>query len=137
MITNFKKNRKKNPLGPIFFKIGGILILIIIVLLIVADIKVYRKKQQLVSQVENLKNKMQDLESKNSDLRQGILKAGDEKYIEKVAREELDLQKPGEKVISFIETKNQQPKNEIRQKSNWQIWLGWLSSSWQWIKNGF
>jgi hypothetical protein len=55
--------------------------------------------------------------------------------MEKVAREELDMQKPGEKVVSFIVPKPQvkpEPEQDISKK-----WFGWLSDSWNWVKSKF
>ncbi|MEK7664455.1 MAG: septum formation initiator family protein [Patescibacteria group bacterium] len=127
MITNFRKNKSKNLFHQVLFKFGGILILIIALLLIIADVKIYQKKKQLNYQIESLKNKIQDLKSRNSSLKEGILNADKEQYIEKIAREELNLQKPGEKVISFVATESKPDQNSGEKKGILEVWLGWLS----------
>ena len=116
---------------------GAVVLFSAVILLGVADIKVYQKRQKLISQIENLKNKIQDLQNKNDDLKKGIARADDDTYIEKVAREELNLQKPGEKVVSFVKSPNQQEENRKDQKIFLEIWLGWLGNGWQWLKNQF
>ena len=100
------------------------------VFLIIADIKIYKKREQFVSQIEKLENRIQDLKNKNDNLKKGILAANDDAYIEKVAREELSLQKPGEKVVSFIKPVNQEQKLAEKEKNLLQVF-------WDWIKQNF
>lgn len=136
MIANFKKKQKSNtpysffssPLVKFFF-------IIIIVFLIFADIKVYKDRKKLNSQIDNLKEKIQTIQKKNNTLEQGIASADDKDYIEKIAREELGLQIKNEKVITFVMSKLKQ-KEEINTSSNFlnlKTWLGWLSNGWQWV----
>jgi len=135
MLLNFRKNKNKNFFSNFWLKFGGVLILLIAVFLVITDIKIYKKKQQFNTQVENLENKIQDLESKNNNLQQGISNAENEEYIEKIAREELDLQKPGEKVVSFIIDQDQQTKNNDDQKNIFQILLSSISNIWKSLVN--
>ncbi len=137
MISNFKKNKKENLLKYFLLYLGGILILFIVVFLIIANIKIYHKRKEFLSQVENLKNQVKDIQNKNNNLKQGILKADDNQYIEKVAREELDLQKKGEKTVSFIMPQIPKKKVNNEQQNIVQVWLGWLGNSWNWIKSNF
>ena len=125
MPADFKK-KSIGPLKKAAFALGGVLLLCLFVFLIVADIKTYQKKRELNSQVENLKNKVAELQNSNSNLQQGISQSDDPKYIEKVAREELDLQKPGETVVSFVASEVQAPSSNPPPKSFWQNWFGWL-----------
>lgn len=101
------------------------------VLLVVANVRIYKKKQQLNAQIQSLENKIAETKARNNELKVGIEKSNDEQYIEKVAREELDLQKPGESVFSFVkpEEENQEEKN--KQKNIFQAWLGWIGG---WFK---
>ncbi len=124
MSADFRKN--KDPFHKIIFAAGEILLLVIFIILIVADIRVYQKKQKLASELENLKNNIQDFQKKNDDLKQGTLNENNNQYyVEKVAREELDLQKPGEKVVYFVKQSDQQKENQ-GQKNILQNWLGWF-----------
>lgn len=142
MIADFRK--KKNPLKQILLASGGALILLIAALLFIADVKIYKKKAKFDLQVVNLQNKIEDIRDKNEALKKDILQINDEKYIEKVAREELSLQKPGEKVVLFVkegssslQEKKQEEKNFLQ---NWLVptlnffkkimvgGLGWISN---------
>ncbi len=139
MITDFDKKRKRNFLsGQFFLKLGGIIFLIIAAALIFVDFKIYQKKQQLVNQINSYKQQIEDIKKKNESLKEGISKSDDKEYIEKIAREELDMQKEGEKVVSFVMPK-QESEEEQKIESFWSMkfWFGWLGESWQWIKNKF
>lgn len=134
MITNFKNKRKRNLWPHFSFYFGGILILFIFVILVIANIKIYYKRQEYLAQVANLQNQIKDIQQRNENLKQGISKADDNQYIEKVAREELDLQKPGEKVVSFVMSQTQSQETNNQPKN---IWQKWLNNTWNWIKNKF
>ena len=138
MIANFKKKQKNNTIDSFFSSpLVKIFFIIIIVFLIFADIKVYKDRKKLNSQINSLKEKIQTIQKKNNTLEQGIARADDKDYIEKIAREELDLQMQNEKVVTFIMPKLEQ-KEEINTNSNFlnlKTWLGWLSNGWQWILN--
>ena len=136
MVSDFNKKQNRDNLSQKFLLIfGGILILGVVALLIFANSRIYNKREKLISEIENLKNKIENIQQRNDELKQGIANAENDQYIEKVAREELDLQKEGEKVVSFVITPNQSSSNNSQSKNTLQIWIGWLSSGWQWIKN--
>jgi hypothetical protein len=66
-------------------------------------------------------------------LQAGILGANNPDYIEKIARQDLSLQKSGEQVVSFImSSPSPTPKNDgpVAKPS----WFGWLNNLWQAIK---
>lgn len=122
MVADFNKKRN-NPYRRFFLKAGAVALLAVLALLAVADIKVYRRKQELATQVASLQQKVQALKDKNAKLQEGTERANDNDYIERLAREELDLQKPGEKVISFVKG-TQQPQDDGAPKSGFSAWLG-------------
>lgn len=128
MHVNFKKHKKKNVWQTILFKAGAVALILIAILLIISDVKIYQKKRQLTLQIENLKAKIQDLETKNISLKDGIERSDDNQYIEEVAREELDLQKPGEAVVSFVTAEKEPEQDNEKKKNFFQIWLEKLGS---------
>ncbi len=131
MIADFKKKQKTDAPKKIVIAIGGICIVSLAVFLIMANIGMYKKRQELNYQVKALQNKIEEIKTKNSKFKEGILQANNDQYIEKVAREELDMQKPGEKVISFIQPTALKVENGVGQKSIWQNFSGWLGG---WFK---
>ena len=121
MVAYFQKKQKGASHNVIIF-LGGIFIICIVIILVIADIKMYQKRAMLNSRIENLQHSIANMENKNTTLQESILKVDDTAYTEKIAREELDLQQPGEKVFSFIKTPNtEQPNNQTGN-----VWQGWL-----------
>ncbi len=130
MIADFKKKQKNNPSKQLALLFFALVLCVFFFFLVMDSIRLYKKRIDLASQVENLQQKIQDIERKNDALRQGMNKDQDDAYIERVAREELDLQQPGEKVFSFVVPESQKPevanhsKGSFLQISNW----------WQWVR---
>ena len=130
MLSNFRRKQKSTNPHPLLLKVGVVLILCICIVLIFINIRMFQKRSRLKHQVADLEAKIHDLKTSNTNLQEGISKSDDANYIEKVAREELDLQKPGEKVISFVKAPVQEEPS-LEQKSIWQAWLGWVGD---WFK---
>jgi len=132
MISKFNKNRNRrnNPFSGIFFKVGAILILCFAVFLLFSDFKIYQKKRQSLIQIKTLENRISDLKSQNTELLQGISNSDDSQYISKIAREELGMQQPGEKVVSFVQGQSQTAKTDDLPKSFWQAWLSGIGNFW-------
>ena len=139
MITDSGKKRKRDFSGTSFLlKLAAIVFLFVAVALIFVDFKIYQKKRQLTSQVNLYKQQIEEIKKKNELLQESITKADDAGYIEKIAREELDMQKEGEKVVSFVMPKKEseeEQKTENFLSAN--FWFGWIGQSWQWIKSKF
>lgn len=138
MVANFKKKQKSD--GPDNFFSSPfikIFLLIIIIFLIFADIKVYKDRKKLNLQIDNLKERIEEIKKKNNTLEEGIARADDKDYIEKIAREELGLQIEDEKVVSFIMQKSQQEQEVIPDNNFFNIknWFGWFSNGWQRLLN--
>ena len=126
MLSDFKKNLKRR--NYVILILSGIIIFSVLILLVFADIKIYQKRNKLSAQIDSLKNQVQEIQKKNDELKQGIANSDNTAYIEKVAREELDLQKPGEKVVSFVMPQTTLPQNNSAPKNIFQNWLAWLSN---------
>jgi len=129
MIADFKKNKSKNLLHGIISKIGLGAILIVIVFLVIANVRVYQRKKQLNLQIEGIKSKIEDMKKQNIVLKQEAPNISDQEYIEEIAREELNLQKPGEKVISFVLSEDKPEQNNEEKKGVLDVWLGWLGNT--------
>ena len=134
MVADFKKNKKSGALT-FFLRYGGVVVLLVVFIgLIVANVKIFKKKQELTSQVDNLKKQVQEIQVKNQDLKEGITKIDDIQYMEKVAREELDLQKQDEHVVSFVMPPKEVAASPVSRKSIFQTWFDDLRT---WIKTVF
>jgi len=139
MVSNLNKKQKREFSPEKFFlKIGGILFLVVAVVLIFINFQMLRKKQQLALQIEDYTKQIEELENRNETLKEEIINSDNPDYIEKIAREESDMQKPGEKVVSFVE-QNPQQKEAQTQENLWNsnFWFGWIGQSWNWLKGKF
>lgn len=121
MIPYFKKSKKKTSFQPLFFySILGIMVLIIVGFLIDSNLKINKKRKELLGQINYLKKEIQVLEEKKQKLKAGILKQGTEDYLEKEAREKLGLKKPGEEVVVVLPPKENQEKQAKEKKNFWE-----------------
>lgn len=128
--ASFRRNRA--------FKTAGIIILLAVLCFLFIDYKIYQKKQELLTQINDYQQQIKNIEESSQTLKKEIANADDPAYIEKIAREQANMQKPGEKVVSFINAENQQAP-EQKAESFWStdFWFGWLTSGLQWIKGKF
>lgn len=123
---DFKKKQKGRASNRILFKAGGILLLLVFLGLLVADYRIYKKKQILLSQVELYQKQIEDIKNRNETLGAQIENSDNLEYIEKVAREQQNMQKPGESVVTFLAQEQPQKPGE-KPKSFWVNFTGWLS----------
>ncbi len=83
----------------------------------------YKSRERLVE----MKSTRDKLVSENEKLRSEIAYVESDYYVEKIAREELHLVRPGEKVVIIPETEmlndeEQQSNNNQVDTANWQKW---------------
>ena len=119
MIT--KKSKKKKSFQTIFFSIlFGLFVLAITIFLIVSDLRINRRRRELISQVGILEKEIQILEKKNEELKAGVAESKSESYLEKEARERLGLKKPGEEIVVIKKIETQEPEEVEQEKGLWE-----------------
>jgi len=134
MVADFNKKRKEDFFDKkLLFKAAGVLLIIIIAALVVADIKIYRKRCGLVSQIESYKKQIEDIKKSNQTLQNEIANADNQEYLEKIAYEQLGQQKPGEQEVIFVSPEEKPAPATLQTNS----WASWFLGVWQWIKNKF
>ncbi len=135
MVADFNKKRNREFFNEkLLFQTIGIIFLVIIIILIFADFKIYKKKQELASQINDYQKKIENIKKSSQNLRDEIANSDNTDYLEKIAYEQLGQARPGETVYSFVAPQEkpktiQKPQNFLDTKS----WSGWLSGVWQWI----
>lgn len=133
MIPDFKKKQKsdspKNTLILILALVFGI---IVFIFLIIANIRIYQKKQELTLHLKALEKQTQEIKNSNTKLTEGIQKVTDNDYIEKIAREQLNLQKNDETTAVFLMPKLEEEKVENQTQSQ-----NWFSKIWNWLTSKF
>ena len=134
MVADFKKKQKPEfSKNKIAFQVAGILFLIIIVILIVSDIRIYQRKRELMLQIDNYKKQIENIKKSSQNLKDAIANSNNPDYIEKIAYEQLGEQKPGEKEVIFTAP----PKKPSETAKSDNSWTSWMSQSWNWIKSKF
>jgi cell division protein FtsB len=133
---DFKKKQKSEFILKAFFiRVGVFLIFAFAGILIVSDIKIYIQGRNLKQEVIKYENQLDQLKKQNKKLEEKIANSDNPDYIEKVAREEQDMQKEGETAVSFVFPENSNTKN-IAASGEFEN-LGWLASFTNWIKGLF
>lgn len=131
MITNFRRSKKRETRQTIFFSIFfGCLILLVIGFLVISNWKINQKRTELSFQIEALKKEIQILEKKKQELEAGISQTEKEEYLEKEARERLDLKKPGEEVVAVLLPEKNPEEKTAKEKNFWdpRTWWEWIKS---------
>ncbi len=112
----------------------GLATVILCVGLVVADIHMYRTKREFNAQVADLKNQAASLQNSNDDLKVKMANANNNQQIEKIAREEGDMQLSGETVVSFVMPRVPEEKTDSVRQNMLKAWIG---ASWNWVKSIF
>jgi cell division protein DivIC len=133
---DFKKKQKSEfILKNFFIRVGAFLVFAFAGILIISDIKIYIQGKNLKQEVAKYESQLAQLKDQNRKLEEKIANSDNPDYIEKVAREEQDMQKEGETVVSFVFPENSD--NENAASSGKFENLGWLASFMDWIKGLF
>ena len=139
MIADFNKKENSDFFNDkLLFKTVGIIFIVVILVLVVVDIKMYYKKRELALKLNTYQQQIEDIKKSSQILENEIINADDKDYLEKVAYEQLNQAKPGETIYSFVDSPKE-TDNTTKSKSFWDIksWLGGLSNGFNWLKSKF
>ena len=110
----------------LFFKVFALLIVIIILgFLVFNNFKLNQKRQNFNALLNQLKAQIRELEEKKQSLEAEINQSQQEDYLEKKAREDLNLRKWGEQVVAFpvMEEIEKLVEPDQEEQSLWQRFL--------------
>lgn len=91
--------------------------------------KIYARRAELQATVSELEKEVKVMEEKNEELRERKEKRESSEYIEEVAREQLELKKPGEEV--FVVQKEPAEDTSTNQENQEKSWWDKIKSIWQ------
>jgi len=132
---DFKKKQKGElDLKHFFIRAGAIFIICLMAFIIIADVKIYQRRKGLEVEVSKYEQQIAQLKERNTKLEEEIGNSDNPDYIEKIAREEQDMQKPGENVVSFIMPKTQEQETSAQNFWDTKNWFSWISG---WFKKIF
>jgi cell division protein FtsB len=87
--------------------------------LIVSNVKLGDKREEIKSQTQILKNEIQILTQEKEKLQAQASQTKLESYLEKEARERFNLKKPGEQVVAFVREKPEKEEQTEEKKGFW------------------
>lgn len=120
LMTAKMKISKKEARRGIFFSVFlGVLTLGLIGFLLVSDIRINKKRSELLKEIDRLSWEIQKTENQNAQLETGILKAASESHWEEKIREQ-GYQKPGEQPVVVLPPKENQTEKTASTKNFWQ-----------------
>ncbi len=123
MITSRRIFGKKKTASSYLVVFLIFLTLGILIIFLSLNFRIIKERKRITEEFDSLKAEIQKLESKRSDLLSKISETENDDYLEKVGREDLNLQKEGEKVVAYpiIEKKEEEKKeNEVEKGNFWQ-----------------
>lgn len=127
-IRKFKKSSRERPslsLKTIFYFFFTGLALTVIYFLIISNFRMSQKRSALELKIKDLGQQIQDIKNRNKGLKAGLFQDKKEEHLEEIAREKLNLQKQGEKVVVIqkIESKEDKKEGDMKGKNFWKkIW---------------
>jgi cell division protein FtsB len=98
MVAKHKEIKKE----VIFTTIISILVFIIVSFLIASNFRINQRRTDLKDQLQVLQNQYQSLLQQKEELESQTSQASGQDYLEKEARENFNLKKPGEEVVTVL-----------------------------------
>ena len=138
MVADFNKKRNREFFtDKLLFKTIGIVFLILISILAVADYRIYQKKKELNSQIIAYQKKIEDIKKSSQTLKEEIANADNKDYLEKLGYEQFDKTRPGETEYMFIKPESKTDVAPVQAKQNfWDVKLWWQGVA-GWFKSKF
>ncbi|MEI7424972.1 MAG: septum formation initiator family protein [Candidatus Staskawiczbacteria bacterium] len=135
MITNFSKKRNRDFFNnDLLFKTVGIIFIIVIIILIISDFRIYQKKRQLNAEIKTYKEQIREIENRGQTLKNEIVNSNNIDYLEKLGYEQFDQTRPGETEYMFIDSTKETEVAPIKKDNRW---LNWFNNFSSWLKSIF
>lgn len=126
MIT-FSRRFKKRKNKKFFFLVLLVLLAgVFLVFLITLNLKIGQERAKLQRELANLQREIQKSQAGREELISKISRVQSGDYLEKVAREDLNLQKEGEKVFAFVFKEEAKEGEKDEEETFWEKISDWL-----------
>lgn len=129
-MREFQEKRKIR--GFLYSKKIIILLLLITAFLLFSTIKVYLKSRNALSKNEEAKKELAELEKRRAGLETDVDRLNTESGLEEEIRKNLNVQRPGEKVLVIVDKNAENGKIEAGNELN-----DFFSKIWEWVKGKF
>ena len=119
----FQQPRRWKGLFSIFLvMLAGVLLIFLITL----NLKISQERAKLQRELANLQGELQKSQEGREELIAKLSKAQSGDYLEKVARQDLNLQKEGEKVVAFVLKEKTEEGEKDEEETFWGKISDWL-----------
>jgi cell division protein FtsB len=129
-MREFQEKRKLK--GFFYSKKMAVLLFLILVFLSYSTIKLYFKNRNAVLKRNETEKELADLKQRKAELEKDVNRFQSESGLEEEIRKNLNVQKPGEKVLVIVEKNAENGKIEAGNKLN-----DFFSKIWEWVKSKF
>lgn len=103
MIAKAKQKKNGEPKRTDFLPLLlGVVFLLLAGILLFSNLQMAQRKWELSLRVAEMEKEINNLQKRNDTLKSNIASFSQESYLEKEAREKLQLKKPGEKVVTVL-----------------------------------
>ncbi len=122
----------------LLFKTVGIIFLVVICVLAIADFKIYQKKRELTSQINAYQKQIEDIKNSSQTLKDEIANTDNKDYLEKLGYEQFNQTRAGETEYMFIKSLNKIESTTTSTNSwNIKLWWGSVINWFSWLKSKF
>lgn len=120
MVAKNKRNKKSSIKNIFGYFVFFTLTIFLIVFFVVTNWKIYQRRASLAPKVEQLRAEVEALEKIKIELEKESSNIGTEDHLERVAREQFDMKKPGEEVyVVQEEPASTEGSGEAKEKMSW------------------
>jgi len=116
------KKTKKPAAKNLLLGFVTLVLLVVAVFLIVGNLRIAEKRDRINAELKALEERMVELVEEKEVIQGRIFQSNDSDYLERVAREELNLKLEGESVVAFPVIENEGEIEEVdeEQQNLWQ-----------------
>lgn len=129
----FRKRFKKKRVSQqprLWAEVSSIFLIVLagafLIFLIVLNLKIGQERVKLQGELVNLQGELQKSQAGKEELISKLSKAQSDDYLEKVAREDLNLQEEGEKVVVFVLKEKTEEEEKDEEETFWGKISDWL-----------
>lgn len=116
MIAKKKKLKKRKITNILISSLLALFILAFIFILVSSNLKLKKRRAKILEEIERTKAEIKELQMKKENYKTQIFQEQSKEFLEKVARQNFNLKKPGEEVAVIVEPEKEQNSSEVQPK---------------------
>ncbi|MBU2579061.1 septum formation initiator family protein [Patescibacteria group bacterium] len=122
MITSLKRFKKRKEVSFFWLFFLFFLAFALVMFILNLNFKISKENAKAENELNSLKKEVQKLELEKKNFLIKISEIKTKEYLERVGREDFDLKKQGENVVSFPATEKEQGKKTPQKEEKENLW---------------